>query len=225
MTWVLAPQNFSHKPITNKHPPPLHSDHMSQDSSHEITEHCLPARHTAQDAEMLTMRRPLIHCNARLLCRQKTAAALWSWTRSSTNRPRGRRRNERHKLVSGCRSEGSGFLSRQLLEARTERVQDGKEMKGMLLQLGHFAGHSGSKLLKICLWLSFFFFFFLIPRRQINSERALWEHLHMSFKYPKYDTGALLRNNYILKRWSRNRGFQKTFNMKSFGTSIEYRFT
>lgn len=226
MTWVLAPQNFSHEPITNKHPPPLHSDHMSQDSSHEITEHCLPARHTAQDAEMLTMRRPLIHCNAHLLCRQKTAAALWSWTRSSTNRPRGRRRNERHKLVSGCRSEGSGFLSRQLLEARTERVQDGKEMKGMLLQLGHFAGHSGSKLLKICLWLSFFFFFFfLIPRRQINSERALWEHLHMSFKYPKYDTGALLRNNYILKRWSRNRGFQKTFNMKSFGTSIEYRFT
>lgn len=70
-----------------------------------------------------------------------------------------------------------------------------------------------------------FFFFFLIPRRQINSERALWEHLHMSFKYPKYDTGALLRNNYILKRWSRNRVFQKTFNMKSFGTSIEYRFT
>lgn len=104
--------------------------------------------------------------------------------------------------------------------------EDGKEMKGMLLQLGHFAGHSGSKLLKICLWLSFFFFFFfLIPRRQINSERALWEHLHMSFKYPKYDTGALLRNNYILKRWSRNRVFQKTFNMKSFGTSIEYRFT
>lgn len=47
--------------------------------------------------------------------------------------------------------KGSGFLSRQLLEARTERVQDGKEMKGMLLQLGHFAGHSGSKLLKICL--------------------------------------------------------------------------
>lgn len=38
--------------------------------------------------------------------------------------------------------------------------EDGKEMKGMLLQLGHFAGHSGSKLLKICLWLSFFFFFF-----------------------------------------------------------------
>lgn len=225
MTWVLAPQNFSHEPITNKHPPPLHSDHMSQDSSHEITEHCLPARHTAQDAEMLTMRRPLIHCNARLLCRQKTAAALWSWTRSSTNRPRGRRRNERHKLVSGCRSEGSGFLSRQLLEARTECVRMARKWRVCSCSLVTLQGIREASCWKsVCDYHSFFFFF-LIPQRQINSERALWEHLHMSFKYPKYDTGALLRNNYILKRWSRNRVFQKTFNMKSFGTSIEYRFT
>lgn len=121
--------------------------------------------------------------------------------------------------------KGSGFLSRQLLEARTECVRMARKWRVCSCSLVTLQGIREASCWKsVCDYHSFFFFF-LIPRRQINSERALWEHLHMSFKYPKYDTGALLRNNYILKRWSRNRGFQKTFNMKSFGTSIEYRFT
>lgn len=214
MTWVLAPQNFSHEPITNKHPPPLHSDHMSQDSSHEITEHCLPARHTAQDAEMLTMRQTENSCSSVKLDQEQ---------HQQTSRQTKKRKAQVGLWLQIWREAVSfpGSCWRPAQNA-CRMARKWRVCSCSLVTLQGIREASCWK--SVCDYHSFFFFF-LIPRRQINSERAPWEHLHTSFKYPKYDTGALLRNNYILKRWSRNRVFQKTFNMKSFGTSIEYRFT
>lgn len=71
MTRVLAQQNFTHEPITNT----LH--HHTQTTGPRTPairpQNTAWLPHAAQDAEMLTMRRPLINCNALLLMQRENS--------------------------------------------------------------------------------------------------------------------------------------------------------